>query len=61
MNEIYLTRKGYQKLAEELEYLKTLKRREISRAIGKAREHGDISENADYDAAKDEQGMNEKG
>ena len=60
MNEIYLTRKGYQKLAEELEYLKTLKRREISRAIGKAREHGDISENADYDAAKDEQGMNEK-
>ena len=60
MNEIYLTRKGYQKLAEELEYLKTLKRREISKAIGKAREHGDISENADYDAAKDAQGMNEK-
>jgi len=60
MNEIYLTRKGYQKLAEELEYLKTTKRREISRAIGKAREHGDISENADYDAAKDAQGMNEK-
>lgn len=60
MGEIYLTRKGYQKLAEELEYLKTLKRREISMAIGKAREHGDISENADYDAAKDDQGMNEK-
>lgn len=60
MSEIYLTRKGYQKLAEELEYLKTVKRREISRAIGKAREHGDISENADYDAAKEEQGMNEK-
>src|SRR3989338_11264272 len=60
MGDIYLTRKGYQKLAEELECLKTLKRREISRAIGKAREHGDISENADYDAAKDEQGMNEK-
>ncbi|MEK6728017.1 MAG: transcription elongation factor GreA [Candidatus Omnitrophota bacterium] len=60
MSEIYLTRKGYQKLAEDLEYLKTLKRREISKAIGKAREHGDISENADYDAAKDAQGMNEK-
>lgn len=60
MNEIYLTRKGHQKLVEELEYLKTVRRREISKAIGKAREHGDISENADYDAAKDAQGMNEK-
>jgi len=60
MSEIYLTKKGHQKLVEELEYLKTTKRREISRAIGKAREHGDISENADYDAAKDAQGMNEK-
>ena len=60
MSENYLTRKGYQKLAEELECLKTVKRREISKAIGKAREHGDISENADYDAAKDAQGMNEK-
>lgn len=60
MNEIYLTKKGYQRLAEELEFLKTVKRREISKAIGKAREHGDISENADYDAAKDAQGLNEK-
>ena len=60
MNEIYLTKKGYQKLAEELEYLKTVKRREISKAIGAARAHGDITENADYDAAKDAQGLNEK-
>lgn len=60
MNEIFLTKKGYQKLAEELELLKTTKRRGISKAIGKAREHGDISENADYDAAKNEQAFNEK-
>jgi transcription elongation factor GreA len=60
MSDIYLTKKGYQKLVEELEYLKTVKRREISKAIGVARAHGDISENADYDAAKDAQGYNEK-
>jgi transcription elongation factor GreA len=60
MGEIYLTRKGHQKLVDELEYLKTTKRRELARAIGEARAHGDISENAEYDAAKDAQGMNEK-
>ena len=60
MDEIYLTKKGHQKLLEELEYLKTTKRRELSRAIGEARSHGDISENAEYDAAKDAQGFNEK-
>jgi len=60
MGEVYLTKEGHQKLIEELEYLKGAKRREISRAIGEARAHGDISENADYDAAKDAQGMNEK-
>ena len=60
MSEIYLTRNGYNKLIEELEYLKKIKRREISKALGKAREHGDISENADYDAAKDVQALNEK-
>jgi len=58
--EIYLTREGHQKLMEELEYLKTVKRRELSKAIGQARAHGDISENAEYDAAKDAQGLNEK-
>ncbi|MFH1198927.1 MAG: tRNA dihydrouridine synthase DusB [Candidatus Omnitrophota bacterium] len=60
MAEIYLTQKGHQKLMEELENLKTAKRREISKAIAAARAHGDISENAEYDAAKDAQGMNEK-
>ncbi|MDD4900243.1 MAG: transcription elongation factor GreA [Candidatus Omnitrophica bacterium] len=58
--DIYLTREGYEKLAQELEFLKTTKRRELSKAVGEARAHGDISENAEYDAAKDAQGMNEK-
>jgi transcription elongation factor GreA len=60
MAEYYLTKKGHQKLLEELEQLKTVKRRQLSRAIGEARAHGDISENAEYDAAKDAQGLNEK-
>ncbi|MDO8662107.1 MAG: transcription elongation factor GreA [Candidatus Omnitrophota bacterium] len=60
MADLYLTKKGHQKLVEELEYLKTTKRRQLSKAIGEARAHGDISENAEYDAAKDAQGMNEK-
>ena len=58
--DIYLTREGYEKLREELEYLKTVRSRELSKDIGKAREHGDISENAEYDAAKEAQGLNEK-
>ena len=60
MNEIYLTHDGYERLRKELEYMKTVKRRELSKAIGDARAHGDISENAEYDAAKEEQAMNEK-
>ena len=56
----YLTPEGYEKLRKELEYLKTTKRRALSKAIGEARAHGDISENAEYDAAKEAQGMNEK-
>jgi transcription elongation factor GreA len=60
MDDIYLTREGYEKLAKELECLKKVKRRQFSKAIGEARAHGDISENAEYDAAKDAQGMNEK-
>lgn len=58
--EIYLTREGHDKLVKELEFLKTTKRRQLSKAIGEARSHGDISENAEYDAAKDAQGLNEK-
>jgi transcription elongation factor GreA len=56
----HLTPEGYEKLRKELEHLKTTKRRELSKAIGEARAHGDISENAEYDSAKDAQGMNEK-
>lgn len=56
----HLTREGYEKLRKELENLKTVKRRELSKAIGAARAHGDISENAEYDAAKEAQGLNEK-
>jgi transcription elongation factor GreA len=60
MGEIYLTKEGFQKLNEKLQHLKTTKRHQISQAIKEARAHGDISENAEYDAAKDAQGMNEK-
>lgn len=56
----YLTPGGYEKLKKELDHLKTVKRRELSKAIGAARAHGDISENAEYDAAKEAQGLNEK-
>lgn len=58
--DIYLTQEGYEKLVNDLEYLKTVKRRALSKAIGEARSHGDISENAEYDAAKDAQAYNEK-
>lgn len=58
--DIYLTQEGYEKLSAELEHLKTVKRRQLSKAIGEARAHGDISENAEYDAAKDAQAHNEK-
>lgn len=60
MDKTYLTRKGFEKLKEELDFLKTAKRRELAKAVGEARSHGDISENAEYDAAKDAQGLNEK-
>lgn len=56
MEEIYLSREGFKKLKDELEYLKRVKRRELSKAIGEAREHGDLKENAEYHAAKEEQG-----
>lgn len=58
--DIYLTREGHEKLIKELEFLKRVKRREISKALGEARAHGDISENAEYDAAKEAQALNEK-
>ncbi|MFA5147022.1 MAG: transcription elongation factor GreA [Candidatus Omnitrophota bacterium] len=60
MKKVYLTQKGYQDLTKELEHLKKTKRRDVSKAIGKARELGDLSENAEYHAAKEEQGHIEK-
>lgn len=53
----YLTEKGLRKLREELEFLVNVERPRISRQIGEAIEKGDISENAEYDAAKDAQGL----
>jgi len=61
MEELYLTKAGHRKLLEELEYLRTAKRRQFSKAIGEARAHGDLTENAEYDAAKDAQAHNEAG
>ena len=57
--QVYLTREGYQKLVSQLESLKTTERHRIAKAIGEARAQGDISENAEYDAAKDAQAHNE--
>lgn len=50
-----LTQEGYQKLEDELQDLKVNRRKEIAQKIKEAREQGDLSENAEYDAAKDEQ------
>ncbi|MEL6389018.1 MAG: transcription elongation factor GreA [Bacteroidota bacterium] len=53
----YMTQEGYDKLQAELEDLKTRGRQDAAKAIAEAREKGDLSENAEYDAAKDAQGM----
>lgn len=53
--EVLLTPQGLKKLEEELEYLKSVKRREIAERIKIAREFGDIAENSEYDEAKNEQ------
>ena len=52
----HLSPQAYERLRAELEERSTTRRREITRLIERAREHGDLSENADYDAAKNEQG-----
>lgn len=58
MSEVtYLTKEGLKKLREELDHLTKVERPAISKQIGEAIEKGDISENAEYDAAKDAQGM----
>jgi len=54
---IYLTEDGLKKLQNELNHLKNVERPSISRQIAEARDKGDLSENAEYDAAKDAQGM----
>lgn len=56
-NVTYLTKDGLKKLKKELEQLMNVERPAISKQIGEAIEKGDISENAEYDAAKDAQGM----
>ena len=53
----FMTKEGYKKKMEEIAYLENVKRPEISRAIAEARDKGDLSENAEYDAAKEAQGM----
>lgn len=53
MAKTYLTEEGFKKLKEELEYLKTVRRQEIAKRIHEAKELGDLSENAEYSAAKD--------
>ena len=57
MSVNYLTQEGYDKIKKELDELKSNGRREAAQAIAEAREKGDLSENAEYDAAKDAQGL----
>ena len=57
MKEVLLTPEGYEKLTQDLEVLRTDKRREVADRIRVAREFGDIAENAEYDDAKNEQAM----
>lgn len=55
----YYTQEGLDKLKEELHFLKTEGRAQIAKAIAEARDKGDLSENAEYDAAKEAQGLHE--
>jgi len=55
LERVPITRKGYEALQEELEYLKKVERPKNIKAIEEARSHGDISENAEFEAAKDRQ------
>lgn len=57
MESKYFTEEGLQKLKDELEQLERFERPSISKQIGEARDKGDLSENAEYDAAKEAQGM----
>ena len=55
----YYTKEGIEKLKEELHFLRTEGRSQIAKAIAEARDKGDLSENAEYDAAKEAQGLHE--
>jgi transcription elongation factor GreA len=57
MNKIPMTGEGYERLRDELKKLKTIERPSIIRAIAEARDHGDLSENAEYLAARERQGF----
>ena len=57
MATTYMTASGLQKLKEELQHLESVERPRVIAAIAEAREKGDLSENAEYDAAKEEQGL----
>ncbi len=58
-DQFYMTQKGYEEAVARLKYLQTTKRAEIVERIAEARSHGDLSENAEYDAARSEQSANE--
>ena len=55
--EVVVTHEGYKKLEQELDTLRTVKRKEVAEKIKVARGYGDLSENAEYDAAKEEQAV----
>lgn len=57
MAAVYMTEDGYKKLLEQIEHMETVERPQISHQIAEARDKGDLSENAEYDAAKEAQGM----
>ena len=59
MERIPMTFEGHEALVEEVKFLKSVERPRIIKAIAEARAHGDLSENAEYHAAKEQQGLNE--
>ena len=59
-NEVFLTKEGYKELEQRLEYLKTTARVEVANKIEVARSFGDISENSEYDAAREEEALVEQ-